>query len=265
MTKNSFAKKIISGSMILLLLLSGCRSKTPPAKRPVGSPVTLTNESLQVMKNVNSYRFTGSGAIHYIGVNHRGTFRLAGEYLSPQRSHLKMEMKLGNANYYSEVLYRAPNFYQFVHESWKMVTYSPDTLMQPGYQPVNTIIDQIAQVSTNPVFGEEVVLGGSKVTVVKLSSNPTKLKSYLQKQFNKAAAIEPERRQGLTTFLRTCNVSQGYTLYIDPATKRIVKLLFLQTVKINLSNKTMENQMSIEYSLSDFGTGVKLPTITGKH
>ncbi len=262
-----FAKTInqVLFLLILFMFVSGCGAQGSPAKQRSGSAAKLLSESLGVMKNTKSYSYKGSGTIQYIGINDKGAFSLAGDYQSPRNSHMTMELKLGSANYHSEILYRNQKFYQLVNDSWKMIPFSSDTLMQPGYKPANVILDQAAQLYINPVFGPDEEISGKKLAVVKVNASPKKLKLYLQKQFDRAANLEPERRRGLLNFLRTCTVTQVYTLYIDPETKQIVKILFRQNVKINLSNHITETNLSIDYTLSDFGAKFTMPSITGKH
>ncbi len=247
----------------LLLIISGCGGGHKSGGRKPVRADQLLAESLQTMKNARSYRFTGSGSIQYLDVNDRGTFSITGEYKYPNRSRLKIKLKLGSANYHSETFYRNTLFYQSVNESWKLKPYDPDTLIQPGYKPVSLLLEQIPQGSGSPVYSRDETVDGTVYRVVKISSNPIKLKAYLQKQFNKAIALEPERRQGLQNFLKNCAVSQDYTLYIDPNTKHIVKILFNSSVKVNLPGSKMESRLAAEYSVTGFGSSVTMPAVPG--
>lgn len=251
--------------VIFLLVLGGCAAPRRLADVRRGSAADILSESLKVHQNTKSYRFTADGSIRYLDMADRGNFSLTGQYLAPGRSHMTMELMLGNATYYSEILYTQQTMYQILADSWRKVSFNPNTLMQPGFHPVNLLIDQIGMLAVNPSFDSDEEYQGKKLIVVKAISSPRKIRSYLQKELAKTADLEPDRRTGLMNFLSASSISQQYTLYIDPDTKQIVKLVFLQVVKINLSGKISETQLSTTYYLSDFGADVDIPGLPGQN
>jgi len=248
----------------MIIFFPGCESKSLPNQFHSGSAAQLMANSLNVMEKTGSYRFKGTGSVQYIGIGSQGAFTVTGAYKSPGYSHMKMKMKLGGANYHSETFYKNDTIYQLSNEYWKKVPFDPNTLIQPGYKPVKIILAQLPEVSLNPVSMQDGILNGKIVKVIRAPSNTRKFKIYLQKHLDRTISREPERRQELANFSKNCSVLQNYTLYVDPETKRILKILFRQNVRVTLSNKKTETHMDAEYTIYDFENDVDLPSVPGK-
>lgn len=247
--------------LIIPLLIVGCTDNN--SAKLAGPADKYLAGSLKLMKST-AYRFTGAGKVQYMGVQGQGNFTLSGAYKPPDQSSIKMQMKLGGANFYSEALFRNKVGYQLLNETWKKVVLDPNTLVQPGYKPVEVILAQIPQISSTPIWGQDEEVDGKKLKVIKVLANSKKLKSFLQKEFNKAIALEPERSQELKNFLKNSYISQFYTLYIDPDNNRIVKVTFSQRINLTIAENKMETQLVIDYVISDFGANVTMPALTEK-
>lgn len=264
-----FKKTLIPFLLISFIILfsSGCITGNPVNKGSTGTAKDrgpdnrLLTETLTAMKQTKSYGYKGSGTVQYIGIDDQGVFTLQGACAGPRQSYLQLKMKLGSTGYQTETLYRDSTLYQISQQSWKIVPFSPDTLIQPSYKPVDLLLDQLSAVYSRPVVETTEELDGRKAIVMRLKSDSGKLQKYLQQQFDTTGRLEPERLTGLMNFLKSCTVSQQYTLYIDPQTKRVLKLLFRQNVKINQSDNIKESHLAIDYAISGFGTRVKLPSI----
>ncbi len=261
MSRHFFVLVKILTLIVFILSVPGCGNKSSPDQNKTVSATQLVADSLNVMKNADSYRFHGVGKVQYIGIGGYGEFTATGAYKSPGYSHMKMKMKLGKANYHSETFYKKDAIYLLSNEYWRKVPFDPNTLIQPGYKPVHALLAQVPEISLNAVFLKDDVINGKKVKVVRILSNSKKFKLFLQKQLHKTISREPDRRQELTNFLKNCSVLQNYTLYIDPETKYIVRILFRQNVRISLANKKTETHMDADYTIYDFGSGVDLPSL----
>ncbi len=249
---------------LVLFLISGCTTRQElPVKQDNVSADWLLSDSLAAMKSAGSYRFSGTGSVQYMGIGEQGTFNLSGASRPPGLACLKMQMKLGGANFYSETAFRNQTAYQLINESWKRIVPDPNTLVQPGYKPVSTILEQLPQVAGAPFLERDAEVNGKKLKVINVPANAKKLKSLLEKQFTRASALEPERRPELLNFLKNSTVSQSCTLTIDPETKRILKVLFRQKVKINSSGSKPETSLSIDYTIFDFGARIAMPSFPG--
>lgn len=264
--KTSNPSRFLIGLLIILYAAvnPGCTAKINQAndnRDPAGS---LLAKSLDYMKKTGSYHYKGTGFIEYPSLNERGTFAITGEYKNPASSHIILDMTLGNAGYHTETLYRSQMFYSLLQDSWTTTPFDPNILLQPAYKPVNLILYQLEQVSINPVLEEDVRVNGRVLRVIHARSNLKKLKSLMQNEFDKSITLEPERRQGMTNFLKNLTVEHDYILYVEPDSGTIERLQFNQIVRLSLPNAPTESQLSINYTLSDFGADVKMPSVPAK-
>lgn len=261
--KTSNPSRFLIGLLIILCVAVsiGCAAKAKDNRDPAGS---LLAKSIDYMKKTGSYHFKGTGFIKYPSLNERGTFAITGEYKNPASSHIILEMTLGNASYHAETFYRNQVFYSLLQDSWTTTPFDPNILLQPAYKPINLILDQMEQVSAKPVFEEDVRVNGRFLRVIHARSNLKKLKSLMQKEFDKAISLEPERRQGITSFLKNLTVEHDYILYVEPVSGIIERLQFNQIVRLNLPTAPAESQLSINYTLNDFGADVTMPSVPAK-
>lgn len=248
-------------TIIAMALTPGCGEKNSSWSGSRNPAENLLVKGLDFMNETNSYRFKGTGVIDYPDVKDRGTFIISGEYQRPGLSRSHLEMTLGRASYYVDTYYKNGVFYSLFGETWSITPFDPNTLMQPAHKPVNLLLEHLRQVAGKPVLEGNVRSDGHQLQIISIKASQKKLKSLIQKEFDKAVAHEPERRQGMMNFLKILTIDQDYTLYIEPNSGMVVKILFRQVVRLNLPNSGKESHLSIDYTVSDFGSAVKLPSV----